>query len=535
MTAAGGEVLEFLDFVLDPAAVELRRSGSLVDIEPQVFDLIAFLAAHPGQVVTRDQLFMAVWQGRIVTDSTISSRVNAARRALGDDGRTQAIIKTVHGRGFRFEARPVRIESRDDGRPADHVGPGASQFGEDRLEWPDKPSVAVLPFDAHGREERHEFFADGLTDDVIIGLSRLRALFVIARNSSFSYKNKRHDTVEISRDLGVRYLVVGGVRFAKDKVRASAQLVDASTGRQVWSDTIDRELVDMLVAQEDVARGIVSSVQTQILLNEGEISEHKSRARQRVSDLLNRAWRTTADWTKEGLAAAHELATEARERDPLNPRVHVVIALAHYGQAYLGYVNDPAGHLDDALTASLEAVRLAPNDEYVHWITACSCWCRGEHDRGIRHAQRAIEISPNFSWAHGTMGTALAWSGRFEDAIAKTEIALRYNPRDSTIYFRHLVMALSHYGLERYEEALGYAERVIHQKPDWFLGHVFKIASLVCLDRPDDAQRAVSESRCFLPPLTPERIDALPFSDDRDRAGLRTALDRAGAFGAAKT
>ena len=516
------EVFDFAGFTLDRPAAELRRADVVVEVEPQVFDLIAFLAARAGRLVTREELVDAVWQGRVISDSTISSRVNSARKALGDDGRSQAIIRTIRGRGFRFETQTQRRASP----PAREAGVGSTP--DTPLELPDKPSVAVLPFVAHSRDEAHELFADGLTEEVIIGLSRLRALFVIARNSSFSYKNKPQDTGAISRDLGVRYLVVGGVRFARERVRVSAQLVDSTTGRETWSDTIDRRMRDTLVVQEDLARSVVSSVHTQVLLNEGEISEQKSRARQRVSDLLNRAWRSTAEWTPEGLSSAQSLATEALEKDPHNPRAHMIMALAHYGQAYLGYVDQWQEHCETGRAAAREAVRLAPNDEYAHWILACCSFCLREHEQAANHARRAVEISPNFSWAHGTMGTALAWSGRGEDAIRWTETALRYNPRDSTVYFRYLVMSLSHFGLERYESALEYASRVVNCKPDWDLGHGFKAASLVLLGRRNRASQAVRDALVFVSRPSPRRLENLPFSMDRMRGRFVRALLDAG-------
>ena len=394
--------------------------------------------------------------------------------------------------------------------------------------WPEKPSVAVLPFEFSSKDERHGFFADGVTEDVILGLSRLGSIFVIARNSCFSYKDKLRDNDTISRELGVRYLVVGSVRVWKESVRVSAQLVDTLTGRQVWSEAIDGQFVNVLSAQDEIARSIVSSVHTQLLLHEGLVSERKGVRDQRVTDLLNRAWRATADWKRDDLVKAQDLARRALERDRRNVRAHIVLALVNYGQAYLGYTDDPGRDIEGATVAAQEAIRLAPNDEYAQWIVACCAFCRGEHDRSIAHARRAIEINPNFSWAHGTLGTALAWAGQGVDAILHTETALRYNPRDPTVYFRYLVMALSHFGLEDYETALDYADRVIRRKPDWYLGHAFKIASLDLLDRRDEAARAVDESREFVSRVSQERLDSLPFKDSGVRDLLRDALVRAG-------
>ncbi len=525
MTTRSTEILKFLDFELDAGAAELRRAGASIDVEPQVFALIAFLARNPGRVVTRDELIENIWRGRIVSDSAISTRINAARRALGDSGDEQSIIRTVRGRGFRFELYPTSRTEHADSR-------NMAVAGNDQpaLPLPEQPSIAVLPFDSGSRSEQDEFFADGVTEEVIIGLSRLRSLFVIGRNSSFSYKNEPHNSTRISAELGVRYLVTGGIRRAGKQIRVSAQLVDATNGRQIWSDKIDQDSEDVLVAQESIAQTVVSSVQTQVLLNEGELSEQKAKRRQGVSDLLNRAWRATAEWTEEGLLSALSLGGDAAAAEPGNARAYVVISLARYGMGYLGYADDLKASLREGLIAAREAVRLAPNDEYSHWVFACCAWCSGDHDLGVSHARRAIEISPNFSWAHGTMGTALAWSGDYHGAIDKTNTALRYNPRDTTIYFRHLVLALSHYGLRRYDEALEFASRVINQKPDWWLGHAFSIASLAAMDREGEAKRAIIESRHYVPIFTRQRLLALPFKSDDERRHLSKALSQVGTF-----
>ncbi|MEQ9642772.1 MAG: winged helix-turn-helix domain-containing protein [Alphaproteobacteria bacterium] len=521
-------VLRFLDFTLDLPAAELSRNGEPVQLEPQVLDLIVYMATHPKRVVSRDELIEAIWQGRAVSDSAVSTRINAARRALGDDGRTQAVIKTVHGRGFRWEIEPVPVSDPPQSGAGVHLAHGDQGGDTVALPWPDKPSVAVHPFTVQGGARRHEFFADGVTEEVILGLSRLGSIFVIARNSSFSYKNRPQDTGSISRDLGVRYLVVGGIRAWQDNVRVSAQLVDASNGRQVWSEAIDGQLDNMLSAEQEIAHSIVSSVHTQLLLHEGLVSERKDARNQHVKDLLNRAWRATADWSREELAEAQQLADQALAREPDNPRAHIIAALAGYGRTYLGYTDLPADELDRATTAAQKAIRLAPNDEYAQWVLACCSWSRGEHDRAAAHARRAIEINPNFSWAHGTLGTALAWSGACSEAIEHTNIALRYNPRDATVYFRYLVLALSHFGLAEYEVAESYADRVIRMKPDWFLGHAFKVASLHLLGRHAEADAAVNECRAYLPTISRERIQRLPFKDKGVHERMTRALDQSG-------
>src|SRR5262249_12854718 len=240
--ARDGPAFRFANFEIDVARQELRRAGDLIPIEPQVFDLLLYLVRNRNRIVSREELIDAVWKGRVISEATLSSRVSAVRRVIGDNGNDQSLVRTHHKRGFRFVADvkdpalaceiPATISVRREPAPEylearAQVVPVASRPG---LTLPDKPSIAVLPFQNRSGDPVQEYFADGLTEDIITGLSRQRWFFVIARNSSFMFKADAVDVRKVANELGVRYVLEGSVRKANGQVRVTAQLIDACKG-----------------------------------------------------------------------------------------------------------------------------------------------------------------------------------------------------------------------------------------------------------------------------------------------------------------
>jgi TolB-like protein len=236
--------LRFADFEIDVARRELRRAGAIVHLEPQVFDLLVHLVRNRDRIVSKDELIDAIWQGRIVSEAALSSRVSAARRALGDSGNDQTLIRTLHKHGFRF------VGDVDEDGPA----PAAANMSRD----PDQ-----------------EYFADGLTEDIITGLSRQRWFFVIARNSSFTYKGRAVDIRQVGRDLGVRYVLEGSVRRIGNKVRITGQLSDAMTGTDLWAERFEGTLDDIFELQDQMAGSVVGAIAPQLERAEIERAKRK--------------------------------------------------------------------------------------------------------------------------------------------------------------------------------------------------------------------------------------------------------------------
>src|SRR5258705_8639389 len=246
----------FEDFALDTDRRELWRGADVVPTTPQVFDLLDYLIRHRERVVSKDDLINAIWNGRSVSDAALTTRLNVARCAIGDSGEEQRLIKTLPRKGFRFVG-PVR-EAQGAARAA--VTDNAIEPSKPALTLPDKPSIAVLPFHNLSGDPEQEYFADGMVDDIITALSRFKALFVIARNSSFTYKRRAVDVKQIGRELGVRYVLEGSVRKAANRVCITGQLVDAVTGAHLWADRFDGGLGDIFDLQDQVTESVVGAI-----------------------------------------------------------------------------------------------------------------------------------------------------------------------------------------------------------------------------------------------------------------------------------
>ena len=261
----------FEDFVLDAERRELRRAKALIALEPQVFDLLLYLVRNRERVVTRDNLLDAVWNGRVVSESTLTSRINAARRAVDDNGGEQRLIRTIARKGVRFVGEVTELSEA--ATPAVASRPAtATPAG---LPLPDRPAIAVLPFVNMSGEAEQEYFSDGIGEDIITALSKLRWFFVIARNSSFIYKGRAVHLREVAEELGVRYVVEGSVRKDGDRVRITAQLNDVATGSHLWAERYDRELADVFAVQDEITEAIVAAIEPQLYAAESYRAQRK--------------------------------------------------------------------------------------------------------------------------------------------------------------------------------------------------------------------------------------------------------------------
>jgi TolB-like protein len=244
------------EYGFDTDRRELHRGQDIVSVAPQVFDLLDYLIRNRERVVSKDDLIDAIWNGRIVSDAALTTRLNAARIAIGDSGEEQRLIKTLPRNGFRFVG-PV-LETQGPAGPATADNP--IEPPRSALALPDKPSIAILAFTNLSSDPEQEYFADGMVDDIITALSHFKALFVIARSSSFTYKRRAVDVKQVGRELGVRYVLEGSVRKSADRVRITGQLVDTSTGAHLWAERFDGGLTDIFDLQDQVTESVVGAI-----------------------------------------------------------------------------------------------------------------------------------------------------------------------------------------------------------------------------------------------------------------------------------
>jgi TolB-like protein len=467
-------IFEFDDWELDTELYELRRNGRPRKVEPQAFDLLHFLARNSDRVVSRDEIIDEIWAGRIVTEATISTCLKAARQAVGDDGRAQRLIRTVHGRGFRF----VGAVSTVDGPPPppQPQTDTTKQPGQPRG-TPEKPVLAVLPFDNLSADV-DEYFADGLTEDIITNLSRFRELLVIARTSTFQFKGRAINLPKLSAELNAGYVVEGSVRRAAGRVRITAQLIDAATGVHLWADSYDREMEDIFAVQDEVTRTIAAMLDVQIQDVALQRSLKKSPAELDAYDCVLQARRYTSTLSAEMHAEARDLLEKAIVLDPANANAHALL-----GNVYLAEHRfdanprpDPIGR---ALAMAETATRLDPQNAYARCWLAIVHFFRGENGLFEAEAQRALNLNPNDPETLADIGHYLAFMGEFERGTELSERARLLNPLHPGWYY--FSFARYHYDGREYEKCLSDVERI--SLPHFYWTHLLNAAALGQLQR----------------------------------------------------
>ena len=417
-------------------------------------------------------------------------------------------------------------------RRLEELLPPAETWIDDLRSRPDKPSIAVLAFENMSGDPEQEYFSDGMTEEIITALSRSPWLFIIARNTTFTYKGQSFDVRRVASELGVRFVLEGSVRRFGERIRVTAQLIDGTTGGHVWSERYDGRLEDVFDLQDEITRNVVASIQTTVHLKTiEEPVERGARPDLTVWELTMRAWHLLYDFTPDAFVTARTLLERALALDPESAEANLVLSLINHHTALMGYASDCRATQEAAYALGRRATQLDDRNEYAHWAFGISCWGLHKHDEGVAALERAVELNPNCSLAYGSLGTALALVGRTEEAIANQQIAIRSNPRDPSIFFRFSGLGLANYLAGRYDTAIEWAERAIHRMPRWYFAHFVLAASLVALGRHDRALSAVRACGEVLPDITVADLDRVPLKDTAKMEELRSRLREAGFAG----
>jgi TolB-like protein len=513
-------VFAFGDCRLDLKRRELRRAGELVALEPKVFDLLAFLVQHRDRVVSRDDLIDSVWQGRIVSDSAVTTRINAARRAVGDDGTAQRLIRTFTRKGVRFMGDVTEIAElplRAVREPAEAAPPSRASARATQ------PSIAVLPFQNLSGDPAQDYFVDGMVEEIITALSRIRWLFVLARNSSFTYKGQAIDVKRVGRELAVDYVLEGSVRKAGSRLRISGQLIDASTGVHLWADRFEGQLEDVFDLQDKVASSVAGIVEPELRVAETARAAKRPTGDLTAYDLYLRAYEIFLSSTRQ-IPEALRLLEQAVDRDP---RYRPALALA--GMCCFALLRDSRSEnaaLDRA--KGIEFARRAlegSSDEPGVLATAAVTLAYFGEDIGAMMAlvDRALAINPNFARGWHIAGLLRVWAGEPDDAIRYLEAALRLSPRARIGTSANLI-GLAHFFAGRLEEAVPQLLLAIQADPSFPSPYRVLAACYAHLGRRDDAREVVRRLRAITPALMP---DASHFRKIEHReillSGLRAA------------
>jgi len=423
-------------------------------------------------------------------------------------------------------ARPVRAYRVDWEQP-DMLDAGLGGPPE-APSLPNKPSIVVLPFTNMGSGPDQEYFADGISEDIITALSKWRWLFVIARNTSFVFKGKAVDIKQIARDLGVRYVLEGSVRKAGNRVRITAQLIEAATGAHLWSEHYDRDLADTFAVQDEITESVVSAIEPELLLVERQRAARKSPETMDAWDHYMRGMWLFYQFDPESQDRAAHLMRRAVELDPTFVQGHMGLARVLAAKILWGWSDNLEADRQAAYAAARRAVELDDKEPYTHYILAWISLLMREHDNAVAEAQKSIDLSPNFGLSYFALGAARVFIGRFDQALDPIQRAMRLSPHEPLNFFFANVLALAHYQQGRYEEAAKAARMGIGFRPF----HTLYRTLAACygqLGRTEQARAALAEMQRLQPKNAERQWEiANPYVDPAHRERFIEGLRKAG-------
>ena len=393
---------------------------------------------------------------------------------------------------------------------------------------PDRPSVAVLPFTNMGSEVEQEYFADGISEDIITALSKWRWLFVIARNTSFVYKGKAVDIKQIGRDLGVRYVLEGSVRKAGNRVRITAQLIEAATGAHLWGERYDRDLADAFAVQDEITDSVVGAIEPELRQVEQQRAVRKSPEAMDAWDHHMRGMWRFHQFNPEDNVKAERLMQQAIDLDPGFAPGYVGLARVFAQRILFEWSEDPEGDRRAAYAAARRAVELDEKDAYAHYVHAWASLLMGEHEYAIAEAQKSIDLTPNFALGYYMLGVARVFRGRFEQATDPFQRAMRLSPHEALTFFFCYYSGLAQYHQGNYEEAARMARMGIAIRPTHMLYRTLA-ASYGQLGRIEEARTALGEMLGLMPKAAERLWDMMnPYFDPVHRAQFIDGLRKAG-------
>jgi len=475
--------VRFGPFCLDLERRELLRNDANVPLGNRAVDVLCVLVAANGSLVTKAELMDLVWPGLTIEENNLQVQISSVRKALeaGDPG--QNYVLTVPGRGYRFighasvDGSGLYPHLQRDGKP------------------PDKPSIAVLPFANLSDEAGQDHFADGISEDIITALARYRWFFVIARNSSFAYKQQATDVKQIGRELGARYVLEGSVRRSADRARITAQLVDASTGNHIWAERYDREIAAAFTIQDEIAQRVAGAIEPELLRRESERAAELPINKMRASDLVRRGTWYFHQLSEPTHVRARELFREAVRLDPQFQEAQVWLSRAAIGLVAYGWTDDPVSARQEAIDAAKRAIHLDEKNAYALFNLSIAHIYSGSFRQAIRFAERAIELSPSFALGHLALGMGRLYAGQAAEAIGPLEHGLRLDPYDpqNSHWFRLLALAFHFAG--KPDRALDAALKAADVRPSWPLTLETLAVCYLALGQREDACEYVKQLR----------------------------------------
>src|SRR5262245_4660480 len=504
-------------FRLDLGQRALSRDGKPVPLGSRALEILCVLAAAKGEVVSKGELMDRVWPGSVVEENTIQVHMSALRKALDEASTGQRHVVTVPGHGYRLVGinSSVAIPALEE-----RLGPTL----------PDRPSIAVLPFQSMSADPEQGYFADGVVEEIITALSRFSGLFVIARNSSFAYKARTIDVKQVGRELGVRYVLEGSVRRDGERVRITGQLIDAATGVHLWADRFDGKLEDIFGVQDQVTASVVGAIAPKLERAEIERAKRKPTESLDAYDYYLRGRASFHQWTREGNNDALRLFNRAVEIDPDFAAAYGMAALCYAQRVMNGWMVDRQQETSKAALLAERAVELG-KDDAVALSSAGIPRLRvvGDIDAAASFVERALALNPNLAQAWYGASFVKNCSGEPELALQCLSRAMRLSPIDPLMYNLHTGAALAHFLAGRYDEAASWAERALLDNPHFYPALRMAAASHALAGRLEQAKNATARLRHLDPALRISNLrEILPLRRADDSARYAEGLRMAG-------
>ena len=557
---AGQNVFFVDDWTVSPQEGILSRDGETVRLEPKTMEVLVYLASRPNEVITREELERDVWHGALVGYDAVTNTVIKLRKALGDDARQPRYIATIPKKGYQLTApirdaestchspaedntlvsEPTRVEQRQPtGWPGLKNGIAVAVVlslfiaGAAWL-WPtsnsheaELPSIVVLPFENLNNDPKHEYLADGITEDIITDLSRISNLLVIASNTSIKYKDKQVTPEEVGADLNVAFVLKGSIRQLGNEIRVNAQLVNTKTGFNTWADRYDRKLTEVFAVQDEVTQSIVSALAVKMTSQEKQRLAHRTTNSLKAYDFFQEGQRLYKISTKESNELARDMYRKAIEFDSGYGRAYGAIAVTLSIDFRRGWTDSPIATLDHALVLAQKAVELDDATPQTYFALGFVYLSRKEYDKAEEAAAQSIRIAPNYADGYGLLALINGYINQPEKAIELNNKAIRLNPYYTYEYM--ISYGIAYYALGDYEAAVKALEEAQERNENAIQVKLFLTASYVRAGRQQDAEWLVEEIRILNPIATISSLKiTIPFSDTTLKQSILEDLRKAG-------
>jgi len=442
------QAFQVAGWAVDPDACRLEREGRRIRVEPKVMQVLQYLVEHAGQVVSRQELEAAIWSDTVVGYEAVTNTIIKLRKALGDNAREPHVIETISKHGYRLiaDVTPLAPEA----------------IGDMVFPLPKEPSIAVLPFENLTGDPDQEYLADGLTEEIITVLAKSPYLFVIARNSTFVFKGTAVSVKHVAKQLGVRYVLEGGMQRSGNRLRITAQLIDALSGRHIWAERYDREFDNIFTLQDDITEKIMVALHVEMTVGEDYRDVHARMRSPEAFGYLIKAKVNEFRGTKEDNDTRRELIAKAAAIEPDNPKVWLHQAWGHLREYQYGWSDDPGASFNKAVELANKLHAADPSDSATIGFLGMLSLARGRHEEAIDYGRKSVELAPSSALDNARLGLFLSVSGYPEEAISLVQKAMRLSPFYPAWFAG--VLGHAYVIMEDYEKGIFAFEQMVKRK-----------------------------------------------------------------------